>query len=321
MAIRPIPQNRDEWLKLRRSFVGGSDVASLLGLQKDTRTSAFTLYHIKRGEEQEPDLSGDDRVEDGILFEDAIAQSAARREKWTLKPGVFATDDHCPGSAATLDRCVDPGPEDVANGFVGPGALEAKMVAWDVYMEDWLGDEPPFHIQLQLQQQLACTGWQWGAIVALVGGRYWCKRYMRDDEVISVIREKVTEFWEMVRSDTPPAVDHRKSTLTTLKHLYPRPDESKVIDMSHDNHLPELWDRCVRLTEERKRAEKAEDEAQHDMRQLLGPNKKFLLADGRTVYRSVGKDTEPRQAKPGELIPGRRGQDRLYFSKPKEQAA
>lgn len=321
MAIVPVPASREEWLKLRRSYIGGSEAAILFGLQKDTRQSLYTLYHVKKGNVPEPDLSGDDTIEDGNDFEPAILRSAARREKWTLEPAVFATDDHCPGMAATLDAHVLPGPEDVANGYTGPGALEAKMVRWDVYSDEWLGDEPPPYILLQHQHQLACTGWNWGAIAALVGGRLYRRRYMRDETIIEAIREKVAEFWDMVRAGREPDPDHRDSTLDTLRHLYPRPKSGAVVDMSGDNELPGLWDACVSLSAEKTRIEKLEKAAKAKVRQRIGPNERFLLADGRTIYRSVGEDIPPRPARPGEEIPGRRGQDRLYFSKPKETAA
>jgi hypothetical protein len=125
----------------------------------------------------------------------------------------------------------------------------------------------------------------------------------------------------MVRAGRQPTPDHRDSTFDTLKQMYPRPRKGAVIDMSGDNELPAIWDEYTSLTKEMGRIEKLKDQIQAQVRLRLGPNEKFILADGRTIHRSVGEDTPPRTAKPGEVIAGRKGADRLYFSKPKENAA
>jgi hypothetical protein len=41
MAIYPIPATREEWLKLRKDYVGASEVAALLGVQADYQLSPF----------------------------------------------------------------------------------------------------------------------------------------------------------------------------------------------------------------------------------------------------------------------------------------
>lgn len=321
MAIRPVPATREEWLKLRAPYVGASEVSALLGMQADYQLSPFALFHVKAGTIEAPDVEGE-RIEWGNDFEDAIARVACRKESWCLQPGVFATDDDCPGSSATLDRVVMPTPEDVANGFTGPGALEVKNVDFIAYRDKWLGDEPPAWILLQLQDQLACTGWQWGAVTACIGGNeYYVRRYKRYDGIIAAIRKAKTEFWTMVKAGTPPKPDHYESTGIAMRRLYPKLNAGSTIDLRQDNELPELWDRATDLAAKRKQIEKDEEAVKNIVRGKLGANERALLADGRVISRSVGDDTPDRPAKPGEVIKGRKGADRLYFSKPKGKAA
>ena len=93
------------------------------------------------------------------------ATAAGEREGWTVLPGQYASLD---GLGATLDRIIAaPGPND--EGVAGPGVLELKNVDWIAHRAQW-GTEPPAHILVQLQAQLAATGFGWGAVAALVGG-------------------------------------------------------------------------------------------------------------------------------------------------------
>jgi putative phage-type endonuclease len=179
MPILAIPEDRQEWLKLRRSYVGGSEIAALFHAQADYQMSPFALWHVKAGLISEPDIGDNERVKWGNRLEAVIAEIAAEQEGWTLKPGVFAVDDHCEGMSASLDRVILPSKKDVEDGFIGPGALEIKNVDGIQFKRKWLEEEPPAHIVIQHQHQLACAGYAWGAVGAFVGGnRMSIKRHL-----------------------------------------------------------------------------------------------------------------------------------------------
>ena len=316
MALITMPATREEWLAMRKNYIGASEIAALLGFQADFQLSPLALYLVKRGEIEGPDIGGE-RIEWGNDFEDAICRAACRREGWTLQPAVFAVDDSTPGMSASLDRVVLPSEQDIAAGFVGPGALEAKNVDFIQFREKWLGGEPPAHILLQLQDQLACSGFAWGAVTACVGGNeYYVRRYLRHDGIIAEIRAAGTRFWDAVRAGEPPMADGYEATTKALREKYPSL-RRLTVDLSGDNELPGLCVRQKELSAQRKQIEKEEDEIKNTLRQKMGDAQLALIADGIKVSHSIGDDTPDRLARPGEVIRGRKGQDRITITLPK----
>lgn len=311
MTLRAITST-EEWLEWRQDYVCASEVAALLGVQADYQLSPYTLYYVKTGEVQAPFLNNDEYIGWGNDFEDAIARVAARREKWTIGPGMFATDDAISCGAATLDRVILPCDNDLA--YPGPGVLEVKNVSWAAFASKWTDGEPPPWILIQLQDQLACTGWQWGAVTACISGNeYYCRRYRRNEDVIAAIREAKTEFWAMLQARTPPKPDHYASTTDTLRKLYPDTRAKTLVDLMGDNEMPGLCSELISVTEQRKELEKRETGLQNQIRAKVGPNEKALV-NGFSVSRFVGAGKPDRPAVPGEIIKGRKGQDRLTVS-------
>lgn len=313
MALIAMPATREAWLQMRKSTIGGSEIAALLGFQADYQLSPLALYLVKRGEIEAPQIEGE-RIEWGNDFEDAIAKVACRREGWALRPAVFAVDDTTPGMSASLDRVVLPSPGDEAKGFIGPGALECKNVDRLQFREKWLGDEPPPFILLQNQHQMACSGLLWGAVTACVGGNeYYVRRYPRHEGIIGEIRSAVTRFWDAVRNGEPPAADGYEATTRAIRAKYPSLADS-TIDLSGDNELPGLCTELQKIGGERKGIEKREDEIKNILRQKMGTARHAIVAGGVRISHSIGADTPDRPANDGEIIKGRKGQDRVTVS-------
>lgn len=319
MAICPIPENRDEWLKLREPHIGASEACALVGVQAEFHDSPYTLWAIKSGKQERRVIedTDNDRVLEGRCYEPAVAAFCAAKRGWTIQPGVFAIDDVAERFAASLDGVIAPSKELEEQGFVGPGCYEGKWINFD-QSDKWEGDEPPPYYLIQSQSQMACTGWQWGAVCARVGSRHIIRPYLRHDGIIAEIRQAVNAFWAAVDFGVPPEVDHYESTTRTLKALYPRQTPLTVLDLRGDNELPDLCIRKKKLADLRIKATKDEDEIENMIRAKIGANEKALIAGGISVKRSVGNDTLPRPAEPGEMIGGRRGADKLTINVPKE---
>jgi predicted phage-related endonuclease len=309
-----MPATREEWLKLRAPYVGASEVSCLLGFP--TYASPLSLYLLKRGEIEPAEVEGE-RIEWGNDFEDAICKHACRKEGWTLQPGVFAVDDAIEGSAATLDRVVLPSAKDIANGFIGPGNLEAKNVGYEVFRDKWLGNEPPPHILIQFQDQLACSGYLWGAVTACISGNeYFVRRYLRHEGIIAEIRAAKTRFWDNVRTGTQPPADGYESTAKALRSKYPATFET-TLDLSQDNMLPGMCVELKQIAKDRKVIEDREEEIKNLIRQKMGTAKYAIVAGGIKISHTIGADTPPRPANVGEIINGRKGQDRVNVTIPK----
>lgn len=235
MTIVPTPSDPTEWHALRLRHVGGSEVSALWGLQRPYQHSLWTLWHIKGGHIPDPGRAFDENedIELGREMEPVIIRIAARRNNWHVDCGLYATDDTTPGLGATLDGVISSHIE-TSPGLVGRGVLEAKKVRYTIFRDDWGGNAPPFSVLLQLLHGMAATGYQWGAIGALVGGdavHTW--KYRARPRIIDEIRNRVGEFWRSVEAGKPPATDGTDSTADALRALYPPENmipEEVVID-------------------------------------------------------------------------------------------
>lgn len=236
MSLISIPSDRAEWLGLRRNYIGGSEIASLFGAQPEYCPGIYALWCIKAGL-VEPEDAGNERARWGLMLEDAIAAAAADREGWTIKPGMFAVHDGVRGLSATLDKIIpEPGEQERAKGWTGPGALEVKNVDWLVHRKSW-EVEPPVHILLQLQHQLAASGFRWGAVATLIGGnRLEVYRYEARPKLIRSIERRVAGFWDSIDADQRPDPDASDATTQTLLALASdAPEDDPGADLLEDD--------------------------------------------------------------------------------------
>jgi predicted phage-related endonuclease len=120
----------------------------------------------------------------------------------------------------------------------GPGIMEIKLVRWSIWLDQWTDIKPPAHISLQVQHQLACAGFSWGAIAALVVGEgplepFW---YLTepDQAVIGVIEARISEFWDRVRRNDPPPVTGTEREYDILRALHPEIKKDVTITSEDD---------------------------------------------------------------------------------------
>lgn len=85
----------------------------------------------------------------------------------------------------------------------GPAVVEAKHVS-GYAARDWQY-EPPLMYWIQLQHQLACTGWRSAYICALAGKKLIWMRVKRDDEIIAMITDAERDFYRCVQDGRPPS--------------------------------------------------------------------------------------------------------------------
>jgi predicted phage-related endonuclease len=317
-TIRPIPADREEWLALRRQHIGASEVAALFGAQPAYAMGVYALWLVKAGRMEPPDVTAE-RAAWGLRLEDAIAEAAAEREGWHILPGVYAT---CGGLGATLDRCIaEPTEADRAalgDAAYGPGALELKNVDWITHRERWDG-EPPLHILLQLQAQLLATGYQWGAIAALVGGNELrVYRYVARPDVHNEIRRRVEEFWRSIAENRPPAPDGSDATYRALVDDAAK-DETPA-DWSGDDEAAALAARYLELSAQIADLTRQRDEARNRLIAKLGGHR-YGTAGAYRVSAVYVPEQPAREITPemvGQKLPGRAASVRLIVKQQKE---
>jgi predicted phage-related endonuclease len=314
MSFTTIEHDSPEWHALRARHVGGSEIAALFDLaSEDTPNylrSRFALWHIKSGRVPEPKVDNP-RADWGLMLEVAIAAGAAKANNWSIRKGGYVEDNTCPGLGCTLDFIIDEDPEEE-----GPGDLEIKNVDWMVHKRSWTGDEPPPHILLQHQHQLAATGHTWGAVVALVGGNdLRTYRYKARPKLIEDIRRRVREFWASIDAGKEPPVDGSDSASAVLAALYPEIVDDAV-DMRESNEWAEAAHGLYMAAEARRAANDDYDLAKNRVVKLLDGHKRGW-GNGWAVNTSITAENPGKaitEAEVGKIV-GKRKESRSYTAK------
>lgn len=198
----------EQWLDYRRTGIGGSDAATVAGL--NPYCSLYTLYNDKLGlisakEDNEAMRQGRD-------FEDYVARRwmEATGKKVRRNCYLWRSDEY-PFMLADIDREV-----------VGENAgLECKTTS--AYSKaDLEGGEVPLTYYVQCQHYMAVMGFDRMYLAVLVlGAGFYHFIIDRDDGEIAALIEQEQAFWHLVETKTPPPVDGSDSTADTLAALYP----------------------------------------------------------------------------------------------------
>lgn len=314
MSHTEVVHDSPEWHALRGRHVGGSEIAALFDLPTGDRPAymltRYSLWHIKAGNAPPPHVSNP-RTKWGLRIEQAIAEAVAEDQGWKIHKGGYVSDPTTHGLGCTLDFIISPIEDED-----GPGALETKNVDWMVHRRSWVDGEPPLHILLQLQHQLAATGYSWGCVAGLIGGNdLRLYRYKARPRLIADIRRRVTEFWRSIDEGREPEVDGSDSASAVLRALYATVADDAV-DFSENNEWPEAVSEFIAAGERRKAANIEYDEAKNRVVALLEGHKRGY-GGGYSVNTAITAATEDRPARPDEIIKGR-AETRRYTAKFKE---
>jgi len=222
MSDTALKDARQEWLKLRSTAVGASEVAAVLG--EDPRRDALALYAEKVGaleREETPFMRWGLRCE--ALTAEAYAEESGRT---VVDPGArFRRHPDMPCLGATLDRLTgaspaNPAPIEPAGGRPFWAPLECKVVGG--FKADEWREDPPLEFVIQVQMQMACTGAQWASLAALIG---WPPRpvwvdILRNDRFIAAALPRIEEFWLRVQRRDPPDPEPKPATREAVRALW-----------------------------------------------------------------------------------------------------
>lgn len=223
-VIKKIPTSqldREAWVKLRSSTIGGSDAAAILGM--NPWKSPYALFLEKTGKVIPEDISGKEAVRLGTDLEEYVAKrfceatgKRVRRENYT----IFRAD--MPYAHANYDRLV-----------VGEKAgLECKTTN-ALQLSKFKNGEFPANYYCQCMHYLMVSGMErWYLAVLVLGIDFKVFCIERDEGEIEALRKAEADFWELVQADTPPELDGSGATLNALGAQYPREDAGARVDLT-----------------------------------------------------------------------------------------
>lgn len=220
----PIPiDDRDDWLAKRKSGIGASDVAGILGLSP--WATPFTVWADKTQALVDEPTEETEEMDWGRTLEDLVI------DRWEEKTGLHAHarqwlvhhPDH-PWVMATLDALAFESP-DVSDPneefdiFDPLGVVEAKTDAgfgmWD--------EGPPDHVRIQCMWQMFTTGLPRTWVPVLFGGRRHEVYEIEYDEALAkTIFDRVDEWRQLhIVDGEPPEPDDSTITTRKIKDLWP----------------------------------------------------------------------------------------------------
>lgn len=227
--------SKSDWLRFRQKGIGGSDIASVCGINQ--WKSPLALWHEKT-EKIEDDEKENLPAELGTFLEPFMKE---RFEKWIKKEeGVDVVVDSVPYilqhktnpiALANPDGC-----------FLHPEKLtcltEYKTTS-EFFYKQWQDENLPDNYYLQCQWYLYVTGLEFCYLSFLIGNRKFDVLIIeRNQEVIDEIVGKADFFWKtFVIPKVAPAPSGDISSSEALKSMYPKEEEGTTVDFTGDGDL------------------------------------------------------------------------------------
>lgn len=227
----------DEWLAWRRKGVGGSDVASALGLSP--YRTARELYYDKTG--VLPAVEGEDKsitFEIGHLLEDVVAKIFVKKTGLSVFP-VQKMFQHplFPFMLADVDRFIH-----LPNGEIG--ILECKTAHYDTqYL--WANGAAPRHYELQVKHYMAVMNINVAYIACLFSNSendfVWRKiERDLDEEENNILL--LQDFWNryVLNRVEPPLTEKPDMVLAALSRHFGPADKTAPTITIGDEFIPAL---------------------------------------------------------------------------------
>jgi len=258
-------------LEERRTGVGGSDAATILGI--NPFTSAYELYLDKLGEAPPEDEAFMKEARYwGSVLEQPVSDRYAEETGYKIQKAnnLIRSKEH-PFMIANIDRKVVG--EEIRIGF------EAKTAARPDGWGDSGSDEIPPYIMCQVQHYLAVTGYDVWDLAVLVGNRdYRSFRINPIPHIIEQLIEAEEEFWDRVENKVAPEPSWQSAATTRLiKNLYPGTNGDVVV-------MPEVsqkyQDVMKDAQEQKKLYEGVVDGCKNRIAMLMGEAAVGVMPDG-----------------------------------------
>lgn len=252
--------DRDNWLKLRLTGIGASEISAVMGVNR--YEAALMVYARKLGS---IGLAEDDAGEPaywGSRLERIVAEEFSLRtglqHEWQ---GDLLRSTIYPWALCTLD------------GLVSAEAVPLECKTTTVYLEEDWADGTPHHYVLQCQQQMLVTGTTRCYVGCLIGGqRFVWDVVERDEILISQIIVAGNEFWRRVQAQDPPAPDGSDSSEQALRALNEQHNEElkQRIDLATSmNSVAEELEQVKWQLKEVKASEKTLDAKRKQLQQTI----------------------------------------------------
>jgi len=264
----------DEWFRLRKLGIGGSDASVVCGINR--YKSPVELWMEKT--DQLPYQEAGEAAYWGTLLESLVVSEFTKRTgiEVSRQKQLLKSQEHS-FMIANLDGiCEHPD--------LGTCIFEAKTAS--AFKAGEWEDTIPDNYLIQIQHYMAVTGYKGAYIAVLIGGNTFKWRFIkRDEELITMLVQLEANFWEHVKSGTPPPLDGSDLSTRFLSERFPNsipksqitlPDTATTLLMQYDTACEQL-----------KAATDQKQEAENLLKEMLGENEVGTVGDRIVTWKSV----------------------------------
>ena len=249
--------DRANWLELRRTGIGASEMAAILG--ESTWGSALSIYTGKVHDTTD-DLADVEAVEWGKRLEQTILEAYRERTgRHAERSGQLLRSLKYPWAMCTLDGLTwenePPGwPLEIKN------ASEWKKGDWE--------EGPPRPYLIQVYHQMLVTDEPKATVACLLGGnRLVWQDVERDESEVRRIVHAGEEFWNRVQRRIPPEPDGSDASGRALARLYPA-DDGSIVELEGD--YADILDELEAAKADQKEAEERRTELEQRLKARIG---------------------------------------------------
>lgn len=267
----------EDWLEYRKQGIGGSDASVVCGINR--YKSPIELWMEKTG--QLPHQEAGEAAYWGTQLEPFVRAEFTKRTgiEVSRRNELLQSEEH-PFMLANLDGiCEVPD--------VGPCIFEAKTAS--AYKIGEWEDAIPDEYALQLAHYMAVTGYAGAYIAVLIGGNTFKWKFIeRDEELISMLIQLETDFWNHVQDGTPPPLDGSDASAKFLAERFSNstPRSHITLPDTAANLLAQYDEACEELEAVTERKQKAENL----LKEMIGENEVGTAGDRVITWKSVSQE-------------------------------
>lgn len=249
--------SREEWLRWRKKGIGGSDVASILGINK--WSSAIELWLDKTNQKNDP-KEVNSAMEWGTILEPVIRNYFSTvTGKSVVEVKAILQNPKYPFMLADID-----GATTTNNG--DPAILEIKTAS-EYKRDEWLEGVPNYYL-VQCQHYLCVTGVSKAYVAVLIGGNsFRIYEVDADPEVQQMLIAVERDFWNKVQNMIRPDIDGSDAAKDLLDEIYRGGVEEEIV-------LPEEaieWvDAYIEASADEDNAKAKKQEASNHLKEIMG---------------------------------------------------
>ena len=267
----------EDWLEYRKQGIGGSDASVVCGINR--YKSPVELWMEKTN--QLPHQEAGEAAYWGTQLEPFVRAEFTKRTgiEVSRRNELLQSEEH-PFMLANLDGiCEVPD--------VGPCIFEAKTAS--AYKVGEWEDAIPDEYALQLAHYMAVTGYAGAYIAVLIGGNTFKWKFIeRDEELISMLIQLETDFWNHVQDGTPPPLDGSDASAKFLAERFSNstPRSHITLPDTAANLLAQYDEACEELEAVTERKQKAENL----LKEMIGENEVGTAGDRVITWKSVSQE-------------------------------